>query len=92
MVINLGGPPVFKLQKNGQWWLINLEGLINPDLTLLRMVLKYRLLNPIKVMFLGPGTLVNTVRTASYMDGRCPNAEIWDWPGWDEGGKIARAT
>ena len=33
MVINLGGPPVFKLQKNGQWWLINLEGLINPDLT-----------------------------------------------------------
>ena len=21
-------------KKNGQWWLINLEGLINPDLTL----------------------------------------------------------
>ena len=34
MFINLGGPPVFKFQKNGQCWLINLEGLINPDLTL----------------------------------------------------------
>ena len=33
MFVNLGGPPVFELQKNGQWWLINLEGLINPDLT-----------------------------------------------------------
>ena len=33
MFINLGGPPVFKLQKIGQWWLINLEGLINHDLT-----------------------------------------------------------
>ena len=35
MFINLGGPPAFKLhKKNGQWWLINLEGLINPDLAL----------------------------------------------------------
>ena len=35
MFINLVGPPVFKVPKKiGQWWLINLEGLINPDLTL----------------------------------------------------------
>ena len=44
MFINLGGPPVFKLQKKfGQWWLINLEGLINPTLTL------YHSDNPIRI-------------------------------------------
>ena len=35
-VINLGGPPVFKLYFfGGQWWLINREGFINPQLTLI---------------------------------------------------------
>ena len=35
MFINTGGPPVFKLHFfGGQWWLINREGLTNPDLTL----------------------------------------------------------
>ena len=35
LFINLGGPTFFKLPKKlGQWWLINLEGLINPNLAL----------------------------------------------------------
>jgi hypothetical protein len=39
--INLGGPPVFKLNFFwGQWWLINREGFINTHLTLYIFILE----------------------------------------------------